>query len=210
MNWASFSSCLTASADGKKSQSQNETAPGVFSSFLHFAAVFLAPLVKKLYVLGLHFSWQLYTGKHLCQRIECCTGMYFSWSSVCWWLPVAGSNTGISSQVHQKVVVLPGVTILHWLCLLWTAERNDSKALIWKCCLEGEQWDCPCLAHIMRNQLRVKKSETSKQCLLEQEPKRCHCVAITPCTRHQQQGNRSRAGEETWLSHVLDQRQATS
>lgn len=38
-NSASVSSCLTAGADGKKSQSQNKTAPGVFASLPHFAAL---------------------------------------------------------------------------------------------------------------------------------------------------------------------------
>lgn len=211
MNWASFSSHPTASADGNKSQSQNKTAPGVFASFLHFAAVFLALLVKKWYVLGLHFSWQLYAGKLLCQRIESHTGMYFIWSSACWWLPAAGSNIRISSQVHQDAVVLPGVNILwqHWF--LWTAERNDSKTLIWEV-LSGRKVVGFSLSgpYMLRNQLRVKKKETSKQCWLEQGLKRCHCVAITHRSHHQQQENQSRTGAEAWLSHMLDQGQATS
>lgn len=39
---------------GKKSQNQNQITPGACASFLDFAAMFLAPLVEKLYVFGLH------------------------------------------------------------------------------------------------------------------------------------------------------------
>lgn len=53
--------------------------------------------------------------------------------------------------------------------------------------------------------LGVKKDETSKQCQLEWGPKRCHCTALTL-----EPAKQSRMGQETSLSHGLDQGQATS
>lgn len=146
-SWASFSCYLRASTDGGKSQNQNQISPDAFASFLDFAAMFLALLIEKLYVFGLRFHGSFTLGNISVK------GLKAAQESISFGTPhvdgcqllgrTSGSFHRSIRKLYYQVWSFYGNSIF-----LWIAEGNHSKTLVWKCCLDREQWCCPCLAHI--------------------------------------------------------------